>query len=161
MKVKMNMKLERIQSLPEDIINHIAYFCITKQMKFLCRIDKLNKKVQEMEKRTSDEWIQHIISSKIYRCKISEIKHTKVLYINMWGDKIYVPKSELINQGIIKHVRSLHLLYRQRIITQSISKPKYESETYTNIVGDKMIARFVESDYDDLRSLRSLVFIKV
>lgn len=152
--------IEHIKSLPEDIINHIGYFYITKQIKLLCRIDKINKKVEEMKKRTSDEWIQHIIGSKIYRCKITDVKHTKIQYINMWGDKMYISKSEVIHQGCIKHVRNLYLWYVQRIITMATPLPKYKGETYTNIVGEKMVAQIVDyEDFDDPYDDRDITYL--
>lgn len=150
--------------LTQDVINHIGGFYITTHMKYLCRIDKMKKKVEEMNKRTSDEWIQHIIKSKLYRCKITDVKHTKIQYINMWGDKLYIPKSELKNQGCIKHVRSLHLWYVERIISKATPRPKYKGETYTNIVGERMIAHGVdyidEDPYDD-RDIVCLAFKKI
>jgi hypothetical protein len=146
--------------LPEDIINHIGAFYITTHMKYLCRIDKMNKKVEEMKKRTTDEWIQHIINSKLYHCKITDIKHTKVQYTSMYGDKIYVPKSELISQGSIKHVISLHLWYVQRIITKTTPLPKYKGELYTNIVGERMIAQVVDYlDYENLYDHRDITYL--
>ena len=107
-----------LNGLPEDIINHIGAFYITKKMKFLCRIDKINKKVEEMKKRTSDEWIQHINGSKIYRCKITDVKHTKIQYINMWGEKLYIPKSELIRDAsnIIDHY--ILCIYKELLVRQ-------------------------------------------
>ena len=136
-----------MDQLPEDVLNHIGVFYITKEMKYLCRIDKIKKKVEEMKKRTSDEWIQHIINSKIYRCKITDVKHTKLQYTNMWGDKIYIPKSELKDQGCIKHYRYLYLWYIQRIISQATPLPKYEGELYTNIIGENMVAYSLEYKY--------------
>ena len=150
---------------PQDVINHIGGFYITTNMKYLCRIDKMKQKVEEMKKRTSDEWIEHIMNSKIYRCKITDVKHTKLQYTSMFGDKIYIPKSELINQGSIKYVRTLHLWYVQRIINTSTPDPQYEGETYTNILGEKLIACVVayenyDDPYDD-RDITCLVFKKI
>lgn len=166
--IKSTLQLKSIMDLnvlPQDVINHIGGFYITTHMKYLCRIDKMKKKVEEIKKRTSDEWIEHIMNSKIYRCKITDVKHTKLQYINMFGDKIYIPKSELINQGSIKHVRTLHLWYVQRIINKSTPHPQYEGETYTNIVGEKMIACVVPyENYDDPhddRDIVCLVFKKI
>jgi hypothetical protein len=42
----MNINCKMIEQLPQDILNHIGAFYITQNMKFLCRIDKMNKKVE-------------------------------------------------------------------------------------------------------------------
>jgi hypothetical protein len=57
---------------------------------------------------------------------------------------MYIPKSELKDQGCIKHYRSLYLWYIQRIITQATPLPQYEGELYTNIIGENMVANSLE-----------------
>ena len=134
--------MDLIDTMPEDIINHIAKFYITKKIKLQCRLDKLYKKVEKMEKRTINEWIEYLKFSKRYSIKNIEIINDKINYINQWGDKLTCNKSEIIDQGSIKHVRSLYRWYRQIIITESTPDPQYEGEIFINIVGEKMIAEF-------------------
>ena len=141
-----------LQQLPQDVVNHIGAFYITNQMKLHCRLEKLYKKVEELEQRTIDEWIEHIKVSKRYNIKIIE-NNEYVNYTNSFGDTYKVDKNELINQGYIKHVRSLHLWYIQRIISASIAAPQYEGEKTVNIVGEKLTAKMIRygnyNDYDD------------
>ena len=113
------MEFERIQMMPQDIITHIGLFYVTKQIKLQWRLHKLYNKVEELEKRTIDEWIHHIKFSKWYETSI-KINNDIVEYINMYGDKIKLHKNDLIHQGYIKHKRSLHLCYVQRIKSISI-----------------------------------------
>lgn len=151
--------LQRFEHMPEDIIAHIGVFYDKKKMSLLYRIHKLYNKVEEIEKRTPNEWVHHVKYSKRYNVKITDIKHTKIQYVTMWGDKIYIPKDELINQGYVEHVRKLYRWYISRIITSSTPSPQYEGEKYINIVGEKMIAKMQEyvDDYGD----SCLVFKKV
>jgi len=139
--------MELIQSMPEDIINHIGQY-ITKEMKLKCRLDKLYKKVEELEKRTIDEWIEHLMFSKRYSIKNIEIINDRIHFINSWGDKCKCNKNEIIVQGYIVHVRHLYRWYIQRIISESTPSPKYVGETFTNIVGKKLKAKIKEyGDY--------------
>jgi len=139
---------ERIQSLPEDVINHIGQY-ITKQIKLQWRIHKLYSKVEELDKRTIDEWIDHIKFSKRYSVTI-KIDNEMVEYINMYGDKLNIHKNELIDQGYVYHIRHLYQMYIDRIVRQSTPEPKYVGETFTNILGVKMTANknFGYNDYN-------------
>jgi len=130
------MEFETIALMPEDIIIHIGSFYITSKIKLQWRIDKLYKKVEELEKRTIDEWIEHIKYSNRYNIKIEKISH-HYRYTNAWGDEYYVDENTLLNQGYIAHIRSLYKWYIQRIITSSRPHPQYKGEIYTNIVGEK------------------------
>ena len=55
---------------------------ITKEIKLYCRLDKLYKKVEELEKRTIDDWIEHLKFSKRYSIKNIEImiEYNFILY---------------------------------------------------------------------------------
>ena len=163
-----------LQQLPQDIVNHIGGFYITKQMKLQLRLEKIHKKVEELEQRTIDEWIEHVKFSKRYNIKIVEINNEYVNYTNSFGDTYKVDKNELIHQGYIKHTRLLHHWYIQWIISASIPSPQYEGEKTVNILGEKLTANMVrygdygnfdeyddEDDYDDENySYICLVFTK-
>ena len=163
------MVFETISRMPEDILKHIGVFCITKKMKLQWRIDKLYKKVEELEKRTIDEWIEHIKYSNRYNIKIEKISdHYR--YTNAWGDEYNVHENEILNQGYIAHIRCLYKWYIQRIVTSSTPYPRYEREVYTNIIGEKMIAKNIKYgshvyysgyDEDDNYEIRCLVFTKM
>jgi hypothetical protein len=135
------MNFERIQTLPQDIINHIGEFYVTREMKLHWRIDKLYTKVEELDKRTIDEWINHIKFSKRYSVTIVKIDDY-LQYTNSFGDKMTIHKNDLIHQGYIYHIRHLYRLYVQRIISSSTPEPKYKGETFINIVGQKMTAKY-------------------
>ena len=109
---------ERIETLPQDIINHIAQYYVTKQMKLQWRIHKLYTKVEELDKRTIDEWIDHIKFSKRYSVTIIKIDQI-VKYINIYGDNVTIHKNELIDQGYVYHIRHLYQMYIDRIVRQS------------------------------------------
>jgi hypothetical protein len=144
------------EMLPQDIIDHIGVFYITKQMKLKWRIDKMNKKVEELEHRTINEWICHLKFSKIYKCiKITEINEV-IEYTNSWGDKYKCDKNNLLDQGYIAHIRQLYRWYINRIIDATTPVPQYVGETYTNIVGKKLTAKMVQ--YGDLY-YKHLVFV--
>lgn len=148
-----------LQQLPQDVIDHIGQYYITKQMKLQCRIDKLEKKVEKLEKRSIDEWIEHLKVSKRYSIKNIEIINDRIHFINSWGDRCNCNKNEIINQGYISHVRHLYRWYTQRIMNASTPAPQYVGETFTNIVGENMIAELKE--YGDYPYHRCLVFIQV
>jgi len=139
---------ERIETLPQDIINHIAKY-VTKQMKLQWRIHKLYTKVEELDKRTIDEWIDHIKFSKRYSVTIIKIDQI-VKYINIYRDNVTIHKNELIDQGYVYHIRHLYQMYIDRIVRQSTPAPKYVGETFTNILGVKMTANknFGCNDYN-------------
>ena len=110
---------EQLQQMPQDIINHIGGFYITKQMKMQCRISKLHNKVEELEKRTIDEWIEHLKFSKRYSIKNIETINDKVQFLNLWGDKCKCNKNEIMDMGPIMHVRKLYRMYIDRIIRET------------------------------------------
>lgn len=142
------MDLLRVQVLPEDIIHHIGRFYITKQMKLQCRLDKIYNKVKELEKRTIDEWIEHLKFSKRYRFKDIEIINDVLHFHNMWGDKCKCNKNDIIDQGCIMHVRKLYRMYIDRIINASTPTPQYVGEKFTNIVGKQLTSKIKENrDY--------------
>jgi len=145
------MDLLNLHPLPQDIINHIAEFYITTQIKLQCRIDKIYKKVEEMEKRTIDEWIEHVNFSKRYSIKHIEIIGDRIHFLNLWGDQCKCNKNDIINQGCIMHVRRLYRWYTERIISASTPTPRYEGEKFINIIGENMIAK-VEYRGDYTRS---------
>lgn len=133
--------IDHIQHLPEDIINHIAKYYITKQIKLQCRIDKIYKKVEEMEKRTIDEWIEHINFSKSYSIKNIEIVNDTLCFCNMRGDKCTINKNEIIDIGPVMYVRKWYCRYIERIINATTPRPRYEGEKFINIIGEQMIAK--------------------
>jgi hypothetical protein len=143
------MYIEQIEAMPQDIINNIGAFYITKQMKLLCRLSKINHKVKELEKRTIDEWIEHVTFSKRYNIKIIKLDNENIEYTNSFGDKYTIHKTTILNQGYIAHVRKLYLWYIQRIISSSTPLPQYEGEIFVNVVGEKMIARMIEYGEND------------
>jgi hypothetical protein len=154
-KVLTLLKMD-LHELPQDIVDHIGEFYITKQMKLQWRIDKLYNKVEELKGRTIDEWIEHIKFSKRYNVKVTEINNEYVNYTNSFGDTYKVNKNELIHQGYIKHTRSLYHWYIQRIISASTPTPRYEGEKFINILGEKLTAKMVRygdygnyNEYDD------------
>ena len=163
----MNLLKMELNDLPQDIVDHIGEFYITKKMKLQYRLDKLYKKVEELENRTIDEWIEHLKFSKRYNVKIIQINNEYVNYTNSFGDTYKVDKNELINQGYIKHVRLLYRLYIQKIISASIPAPQYEGEKTVNILGEKLTAKMIRygnyTEYDDYNdenySYVCLVFI--
>uniref|UniRef100_A0A6C0D2D7 Uncharacterized protein n=1 Tax=viral metagenome TaxID=1070528 RepID=A0A6C0D2D7_9ZZZZ len=145
-----------IHSMPEDIIKHIGAFYVTKQIKLLCRLSKIKNKIEELEKRTIDEWIEHLMVSKRYSIKNIEIINDRIHFRNLWGDKCICNKNEIIHQGCISHVRQLHLWYTQRIISAATPAPQYEGEKIRNIVGEHLTAKYVK--YGDYYGVRCLVF---
>ena len=151
--------------MPQDIVNHIGRFYITKQMKFRWRIHNLYNKSEELEKRTIDEWIEHIKFSKRYNIKIVKIKDDAYIkYTNSFGDTYKLHKDDLLNQGYIAHIRHLYRMYVNRIISETTPYPKYVGELFTNIVGEKMIATMIEygDDYEDIDNFhKGLAFIKI
>jgi hypothetical protein len=123
---------EQIQALSQDIINHIGAFYVTKQMKLRWRIEKLYNKAEELDKRTIDEWIDHIKFSKRYKVTIIKIDEM-VKYTNSFGDKMNIHKNELLQQGYIVHIRHLYRMYIDRIIRESTPTPKYMGETFVKV----------------------------
>jgi len=154
--------MEYLQTMPEDIINHIGAFYVTTQMKMLCRLSKIKNKVEELEKRSIDEWIEHIKFSKRYNIKITIIDNENIQYTNSFGGKYTLHKTNLLNQGYIAHIRNLHLWYTQRIISAATPAPQYEGEKITNILGKELTAKMIEyGEYDDVDESyahRALVF---
>jgi hypothetical protein len=150
--------MEQIKTMPEDIINHIGQYYITKQMKLQWRIHKLYKKVEELEKRSIDDWIEHLKFSKRYSIKKIEIMNDRIQFHTLWGDTCKCNQNELIHQGSIAHVRQLYLWYIQRIIRSSTPAPQYEGEKIVNIVGEQMIAKMIQYGYHE--NYRCLVFIR-
>ena len=123
---------EFVQKLPQDIINHIAQYYVTIQMKLQWRIYKLYNKAEELDKRTIDEWIDHIKFSKRYKVTIIKIDEM-VKYTNSFGDKMNIHKNELLQQGYIVHIRHLYRMYIDRIIRESTPTPKYMGETFVKV----------------------------
>ncbi len=142
---------EMLHLMPQDIVNHIGTFYITTQMKFRWRIHNLYNKSEELEKRTIDEWIEHVKFSKRYNIKIVKINDDYIKYTNSFGDTYKIHKGDLLNQGYIAHIRNLYRMYVNRIIRETTPHPKYVGEIFTNIVGEKMIATVIEygDDYED------------
>jgi hypothetical protein len=148
---------ETLERMPEDIINHIGKYYITKEIRLKCRIDKINQKVEEMEKRTIDEWIEHLKFSKRYSIKNIEIMNNKLYFDNLWGDKCIYNKNDILDVGCIMYVRKLHLWYVERIISSATPAPQYVGEKITNIVGKRLIAKYVKYG-DNIYGVRCLVF---
>jgi len=150
-----------LRPLPEDVIQHIGGFYITKRIKLQCRLDKLKKKADNINNRTIDEWIEHLKFSKRYPIKNIEILNNRIQFHNMRGDKCKCNKNELIQQGPIAHIRQMYLWYIQRIISLATPNPQYEGEQITNIEGKRLTAKYVEyGEEDDMYSIRTLVFVK-
>ena len=119
MTITMNAS-DMLNLMPQDIINHIGRFYITKEMKLRWRLDKLYNKCEELEKRTIDEWIEHIKFSKRYNIKIVKINNDYIKYTNSFGDTYKMHKNDLLIQGYIAHIRNLYRMYENRILRETI-----------------------------------------
>lgn len=132
--------LTRIQSLPEDVANHIGTFFYSKEIVGMERINRLYALQEKYKARTEYDWIQAWEKGKAHflpkLVKISKTGDT-IKYFN-WGDNHILKRKDVCKFAL--RFAELIQVFISKCIYWSHRKPIYAGQQYTDIEGKYLIA---------------------